>query len=1677
MTVTSSTLSYNLISVEHLPYPYGGFGGGIYSDSTSATVTDSILNFNGYNGPGNTYPLSGGGICNGGTHQGSGTVGGEMTVTGCDLNYDIASYGIGIANYGTITISNTDVDDGWHDVLALIGGEPGNCSDVGNLGGTMTVTNCTISGDMLGMGISNDPLLIPENPLSPPPFTIYPGTLTVTDSNISSNRYGGIYNGQFDGTNCTMTVTDCDFSDNVASYGGAITNFGTSTISGCTFSDNWSPGAGGAIYNAINTNTSVTYNLQVSSSNFYGNWGYNGGCIMNQGDLLLTTSDVSGDAAWYGFAEGAGVENSGGSAVISSCTISNNNGYYGGGIYTSGGELSVTNSTLFGNTAYEGGGIYGSGTDETVTACTIDGNAAAIGGGIYSDNVILDSSIVAGNTATSVPYDYPDIDSTVSSGSSYNLIGSNAGVTGTLNSTNQHGTNSSPLNPLLYPLGYYGGPTPTMPLLSESPAHNTGDPSATNHSGSTLTVDQRGFARPHGSGATPDVGAFESQTYTHFEINVQQYSAAGNSVTFTVAAVDQFDNLDSAYTGTVHFSSSDGAAALPANSTLTSGVGTFTVTFNTGGNQTIVATDTSTSSITGSSTVSVSQTNFVVTNTSDSGTGSLRWAVGEADASTVPTTITFSSSFFSTAHTITLSSPLTLTDSAETTIVGPGASLLTISGDDSSQAFIVTELAVAAIGGVTITEGVAPTGQDGGAIVNTGYLTLTNDVLSYNSAWDGGAILNSGTLVVSGSTLNENTAAQGGGILNGGTLSFNTSTIENSSGNGIFNAGTESITGSTLNNNTESHGAAIFNTGKTFVTSSTLANNTSSDTGGAIDSDGSLTVNASTISANSATINGSGIFSDGTLSMDSTIVAGNTSGTANVWDTSITDSHCLLSGSPGLNSLASNGGPTETMSLQVGSAALNNGDPSVTGYDNNLLTTDQRGYWRPTGSGATPDIGAYETQTHTVTVHLVVSTPATVVEGEAFTFTVTAENSGGSIDTSYTGTVAITSSDGAASLPGTYTFTSGDAGVHTFTITLNSIGWQGIAATDTTSTAFPGFSSLVYVQPDFIVTSTADPSPDSLTTGTLRWAVYEANNTQGPSTITFSSEEFSTYQTIKLLYNTLILMNPSTTTIQGPQNDALVTLNANLFQGFSITSGASASISGLTISNAADPTIPDLPPASGPGGSGGVYYWYWQDGGAISNAGTLTLSNCAFSTDWNGGLYNVGTLTMSGINLNENSGDGIFNAGTLAMTDSTVGNNTYFSMEAVWDGYGIYSSGTMTISDSVVCNSDLGGISNTGEMAVTNTTVSGNSSIPYDGGIIDVADYYGGGINNCGIMALTSSTISGNYSYEGGGIFNSGTMNLDSNIVAGNSYSPDFVGGAYVTSAYNIIGNGSTITGTCITNGTNNNQVGTSGSPINPELNVLANYGGPTESMVLLSTSPALNTGDPNALDPYGNLLPTDQRGFSRPNGSGATPDVGAVENQGANVATHFAVSAPSTATAGTSFSVTVTAEDDFNNTATSYSGTADLTSTDLGFSHSPITLSSGTYTFSATLYKAGNQTITATDPANALIWGSSSTIDVSAGALTHFVITGTPSSVSPGTFFSFTVTAEDAYGNMVTGFSGSVNFTSTDSSAMLPPFGSLSSGVGTFSAQLYTPGIQYITVIDSADSSITGTSSGIDVT
>jgi hypothetical protein len=158
---------------------------------------------------------------------------------------------------------------------------------------------------------------------------------------------------------------------------------------------------------------------------------------------------------------------------------------------------------------------------------------------------------------------------------------------------------------------------------------------------------------------------------------------------------------------------------------------------------------------------------LTVLNNLDSGAGSLRDAIQFAQSSD---TIVFAPSL--NGQTITLTSG-ELTIEKDLDIEGPGASLLAISGNDSSRVFDIRSAASVIIAGLTITHGrVTATGPasqtpGGGGIRNEGNLTLRDDLLSHNQAlgsdqasWTmGGAVLNfSGKLTVTDSTFVGNIA-------------------------------------------------------------------------------------------------------------------------------------------------------------------------------------------------------------------------------------------------------------------------------------------------------------------------------------------------------------------------------------------------------------------------------------------------------------------------------------------------------------------------------------------------------------------------------------------------------------------------------------------------------------------------------------------------------------------------------------------------------------------------------------------------------------------------------------------------------------------------------------------------------------------------------------------------------
>jgi hypothetical protein len=276
--------------------------------------------------------------------------------------------------------------------------------------------------------------------------------------------------------------------------------------------------------------------------------------------------------------------------------------------------------------------------------------------------------------------------------------------------------------------------------------------------------------------------------------------------------------------------------------------------------------------------------------------------------------------------------------------------------------------------------------------------------------------------------------------------------------------------------------------------------------------------------------------------------------------------------------------------------------------------------------------------------------------------------------------------------------------------------------------------------------------------------------------------------------------------------------------------------------------------------------------GATLHVDTLTVSNGNAASG--GGISNSGTLSLTNSTVSDNSatswGGGILNweGGTVSVTDSTVSGNT--SLHA--SGGGIVSLTDSTVSGNTA--SSGGGILNWegGTVSLTNSTVSGNTAS--SGG--------GGGILNDATLTLTSSTVSGNDATEnGGGILNYGygTLTLTGSLVAGNTAKlegPDVLGAVASGSTYNLLGNGTDMSG--LTDGEDGNLVGTADIPIDPGFELdeegkpyLKDNGGPTRTIALQAGSPAIDHIPVGAC-----AVETDQRGVDRPQGTGC--DIGAFE-------------------------------------------------------------------------------------------------------------------------------------------------------------------------------------------------------
>jgi len=343
---------------------------------------------------------------------------------------------------------------------------------------TLTVVNNTTDG---GTGL----------PVITGKVTVVGGGATIARSTASGIPAFRIFDVASGGSLTLKSLTlSHGLADNGVAGGGGIFNHGTLSVTASTFLSNSSPAVTGTSGGAINNSGTLT----VATSTFTGNSAQEGGGVFNQQTATIKTSTFTNNRATV-FGGGALVAAAGTTTVTADAFIGNSGP--GGGAIDNDTTVHISDSTFTGNTAGAngGGGVVNFGT-ATIVQSTLSGNTSPFGANVFNYTgftLSIGMSIVAGGLGGSNCGGQAPITDL-----GYNIdTGSSCGFT-----TANHSLSTT--QPRLDAVASNGGPTQTMALPPGSPAIDA-IPAAT--AGCTGTTDQRGIARPQGTGC--DIGAFE----------------------------------------------------------------------------------------------------------------------------------------------------------------------------------------------------------------------------------------------------------------------------------------------------------------------------------------------------------------------------------------------------------------------------------------------------------------------------------------------------------------------------------------------------------------------------------------------------------------------------------------------------------------------------------------------------------------------------------------------------------------------------------------------------------------------------------------------------------------------------------------------------------------------------------------------------------------------------------------------------------------------------------------------------------------------------------------------------------------------------------------------------------------------------------------------------------------
>jgi hypothetical protein len=767
LTINSCTLSENQASAG---------GGGIYSLAGTATVNNSTFS-------GNTA-VDGGGILSNNA--------GTLVVNSSTFSGNTAStQGGGISQNGTTTVNNSTFSGN----TAVDGG------GIYNAGGTVTLNNSILASNTTtsqpgiecqncGTPSNNNLIVIGGAQLAPlgwyggPTQTMLPlpgspaignGMASTTDDpNMDQRGFKRPTTGAVDlgavQTNYLIVTTTTDVLDNspgcdasggspcslrdaltLASSGSTDIAFAaglagtialSSTLPSITGNlDLFGPGADiitvsgagssvvGSIFNVTSSNAAIS-GITIANGN---SSGYGGG-LYNAGGLTVNNSAFSGNTAGFG----GGLYNYNATLAISNSTLSvNSAGDVGGGIASNGGTLTVTNSTFSANTASNvGGGILLNGGTLAVNNSTFSGNSATNGGGgIFTNGgtLTVNNSILTGD-----------------GGGECSGGGTGCPSNG-INGTTGNVVEGTPSQPILAPLGWYGGSTQSMLPLPGSAAICVGSVSLI-----PGLTDQRGFARTNLSSGCIDAGAVQ----TNYLI-----VTTTTDVSDVTPACDASGTTPCSLRDALTLANTAGSADIAFASTVTG-----TINLSTGMNTPLPT---------------------VTGNLDLFGPGANILTISGGNSSTVGSVFP-STSFNAAISGITLAN-------GNGGIPGAGGGIYngrtmtvtnsTISGNSGPEGGGILSTGTLLVSNSTIS---GNSGPDGGGILNYyGTLIVSNSTFSGNIAnSSGGAIYNNTgtTMIATNSTFSGNTATtHGGGIFKaGGTVTLNNSIVAGNTNGGVL---------------------------------------------------------------------------------------------------------------------------------------------------------------------------------------------------------------------------------------------------------------------------------------------------------------------------------------------------------------------------------------------------------------------------------------------------------------------------------------------------------------------------------------------------------------------------------------------------------------------------------------------------------------------------------------------------------------------------------------------------------------------------------------------------------------------------------------------------------------------------------------------------------------------------